>query len=290
MFDRLKKRTRRVQARVRSARKLKRLSVSDGPGSAMLARAIEETLRNELGLGEQQWIERIESVRAQLRNDDTRISVTDYGTGGAATGRSDGTMYQGVVQNWPVSQVCNASMPPRYALLLFKLVRMFQPGRMLELGTCLGISAAYQAAAGKLNGDGRLVTMEGAPALASISRSNLEKLDLDNASVVSGRFQDNLERALADLGGVDYVFIDGHHDEIATIDYFETIVPHCTEESVVVLDDISWSEGMRRAWTTISSRSGVGTAVDLGKIGICVLRRNSTAETVFPAADMLETA
>ena len=65
-------------------------------------------------------------------------------------------------------------------------------------------------------------------------------------TVITGRFQDVLDDTLADLREVDYVFIDGHHDEKATLDYFNRIYPFLSKNAIVLFDDISWSEGMKR--------------------------------------------
>ena len=51
--------------------------------------------------------------------------------------------------------------------------------------------------------------------------------------------------------------IDGHHDEQATIAYFEKFIPYLSKNSIIVFDDISWSDGMRRAWNTIEKNEMV---------------------------------
>lgn len=76
---------------------------------------------------------------------------------------------------------------------------------------------------------------------------------------------------LHDLEQIDYAFVDGHHKEQATFDYFEQIPPFAAEPSVLGFDDISWSDGMRRAWNVISASPRIKIAVDLSKLGICVL-------------------
>jgi len=126
-----------------------------------------------------------------------------------------------------------------WSVLLFKLVRKFNPSACIELGTCLGISAAYQASAQKLNRKGKLVTLEGAVSLASLAEKNLQQLGLDNAHVVSGRFQDKLDTVLNENKPIDYAFIDGQHDEKATISYFEQLTPCLSVESIIDFDDIS---------------------------------------------------
>ncbi|HEX7116836.1 MAG TPA: class I SAM-dependent methyltransferase [Steroidobacter sp.] len=54
----------------------------------------------------------------------------------------------------------------------------------------------------------------------------------------SGRFDDVLPGVLSEMGSVDYVFIDGHHEEEATNRYFELVRPYLSDIAVVVFDDI----------------------------------------------------
>ena len=65
-------------------------------------------------------------------------------------------------------------------MLLFNLVRGTRPATALELGSCLGLSAAYQAMAMQLNKCGRFVTLEGSPGFARIAAQTIATLELDN--------------------------------------------------------------------------------------------------------------
>ncbi len=180
-------------------------------------------------------------------------------------------MYQGRVVTRTIGDVCQgASKPYLWSLLLFKLIREFRPATCLELGTCLGISTSFQAAALKLNRQGRIITLEGADALASLAKQHFQSLGLDNASVVSGRFQDTLDKVLSQHGPVDFAFIDGHHDEKATLAYFDQIFPSLSQRAVLVFDDISWSNGMKRAWRALETDQRVKISLDLTVLGICV--------------------
>ena len=64
--------------------------------------------------------------------------------------------------------------------------------RGLEMGTCVGISAAYQAAALNDNGAGRLVTLEGYAELAAEAQELWSNLGLSNVEVIVGRFAQTL--------------------------------------------------------------------------------------------------
>ena len=258
-------------ARFQAQKKLQQLRSINIPAANKIANAIDDALNDNLSSEEQVWIDRIEKLRSILSANLTEITVTDYGAGSPNLNRTKKEMYDGVVTTTNVSNVCKASKPYFWVLVLFKLIREFKPTTSIELGTCLGISAAYQAAAHKINDKGSITTMEGAASLASLSEKNLQKLGLDNAIVVYGRFQDNLDRVFNENKPIDYAFIDGHHDEKATISYFESFVPNLSNKAIIVLDDISWSNGMRRAWRKIIENENVKFSVDLRTIGICLL-------------------
>lgn len=252
-------------------RKLSHLRNPNPADAAKLANAIQDTLNNDLSPEEKQWIDKIGQLKKALGHSAVQISIRDYGTGGRHDKRTAGEMENGVLITKKVRQVCHENQPYFWSLLLFKIIREFKPSIGIELGTSLGISGAYQASAQKLNKKGRFITLEGAESLASIARRNFQSLALDNAHVVTGRFQDTLPGVLKEQGPIDYAFIDGHHDEGATTAYFEQMLPHLSKKSVVILDDISWTAGMRRAWKKIKENERVKIALDLKMIGICVL-------------------
>ena len=81
----------------------------------------------------------------------------------------------------------------------------------------------------------------------------------------------DLDALLDEFNPLDYVFIDGHHDENATVSYFTKIKPYLSDKSVMIFDDISWSEGMIRAWNTIIGDESVKVSLHLGSIGLCII-------------------
>lgn len=261
--------------------KVRQLRTVDNPAVQKIANAIDGALNNQLDPEEKIWVDRIEEIRNSLSATSTEITIIDYGAGSPSLNRTEEEMYQGVTRTTSVSNVCKASKPYFWALVLLKLIREFKPRVSIELGTCLGISAAYQAVALLINGQGRITTMEGAASLAALSENNLQKLNLNNATVICGRFQDNLDSVLNENKPIEYAFIDGHHDEKATISYFEAFIPNLSNKAVIVFDDISWSAGMRRAWNHIIGNKNIKIAIDLRTIGICVLDNEITTRFRF---------
>lgn len=243
---------------------------SDHPFARAMADVIEDVITNRLEADEQPHVEAIEQRRAELETSEDDISYRDFG---AATRDGDQTpeeMYEGVDRSRSVGHLCRrTSKPYRSAILLHKLLRKTKSVSCLELGTCLGISASYQAAALELNGAGRLITMEGAASVAALAQQTVDKLGHGRVTIEVGRFQDTLDGVLAANKPFDYAFIDGHHDGPATVDYYNRILPVLTDGAVVIYDDIRWSNGMLDAWNELKVHPSVEVSVDLVDIGIC---------------------
>jgi predicted O-methyltransferase YrrM len=126
----------------------------------------------------------------------------------------------------------------------------------VELGTCVGVSSAYQAAALAMNGRGRLVTLEGYAKLAEVARENFASLGLGNGAVVLGMFTPPLGPDVQ-REPEDYASVYGHHDEAATQRYFEMLLDAADDDALCVFDDINWSPGMQRAWRRIAAHERV---------------------------------
>ena len=236
-----------------------------------MARCIWQALRRNLTQEEAAWIDRIEQVRAYTNASTDQIIRKDYGAGDDTSKRTPAEMQAGIEIADTVGNFSERASKSRFwGMLLFKLVRTMHPVSCVELGTAAGISAAYQAAALRLNGRGSLITLEGAASLAHVAERNFRQLDLDNVNVSVGRFADTLPGVLKARGPIDYVFIDGHHEEEAALTYFQQILPNLEDIALVVFDDIKWSDGMKRAWTSIADHPKVSIALDLGSAGVCI--------------------
>jgi predicted O-methyltransferase YrrM len=150
------------------------------------------------------------------------------------------------------------------------------------MGTSLGITALYQAAAITLNQHGKLITLEGDETMSSLAKRNSQLLGLDNVlSIVTDRFQDTLNSVLNEHGPVDYVFVDADKDEKTVLEYFEEIYPFLSSRAVLVFDDIYWSNGMEKAWKAIESGERVQTSVDLRALGVCIVDRGLNRKERF---------
>lgn len=256
---------------VRAERARWRLSDVTHPAAAPIRRALRAAGLGTVSPRARRAVEEIEAIRSRLLATHDELRIIDYGAGSSRAALSEAEMAEGRSRSLTVAEACAFSKPQRWAMLLFHLVRELRPEVCVEMGTCVGISAAYQAAALQLNGRGRLITLEGAAPLAHLATGTVSELGLDAVTIVEGRFQDTLERVMQENAPVDFIFVDGHHDEQATLGYFDQVRPHLSTGALLVFDDIRWSPGMTRAWRAISTSPHTALAVDLGAVGLTVL-------------------
>lgn len=247
-----------------------------------LAKCIYKSIkRKEYSVEEQKALKQVKKLRKYYQNCNEVIEIKDFGAGNPDMKRTLKEMEQGVVETVRVSSMYkDCSTPEKWGELLFRLVREFKPHNCLELGTCLGISASYQLLAIQLNKKGKLTTIEGAQELGKLAQRKLKEFTLANFELLNGRFIDILPHILEKESQYDYVFIDGHHDEDATLKYFNMIYPKLAEKSIVIFDDINWSGGMVKFWKGMITDSRISISFDLYKLGVCYINKGSLDKSV----------
>lgn len=204
----------------------------------------------------------IERLRRQLENSEESITVTDLGAGSR--------LRAGKVRR--IRQIArSAQKPVRYARLLHRLVRRFQPRTVLELGTSLGLTTAYLAAAAQPGCT--VISFEGCPNIAAKARQHLNQLGYSNTRLVVGDLGETLAREVAQLPQLDFVFFDANHRYQPTVDYFNQCLGKAHNDSLFIFDDIHWSDDMERAWATIKAHPAVQVTVDLFGVGLVFFRR-----------------
>ena len=175
-----------------------------------------------------------------------------------------------------VAKVCGASKSAADARLLYELAKAAGPGPILEMGTNVGISAAYLAAGRAAAGvAGPVVTLEGSKHRQDIARGVHANLGLGGVEYVLGYFDDTLGPTLAGFGErggrIPLAFIDGNHRHEPTLAYFEQVRPHLTPNAVVLFDDVRWSDGMERAWAELQRNRAFAAAAEIAGMGLCVM-------------------
>lgn len=203
----------------------------------------------------------IEKIRQALLSDNHLIKTTDMGAGSS-------------LQQSAERRVCDivrsAAKSSKYGKLLFRLVNYFQPETILELGTSLGISAAYMASA---HSNAQLFTLEGSDAIAEIASKTFQQLNLDNIQIIKGNFDNTLAPVLMQIPKLDMVFIDGNHRKEPTLRYFSQCLTKAHNDTILIFDDIHWTKDMEEAWETIKANSAVTLTIDLFFLGLVFLKK-----------------
>jgi predicted O-methyltransferase YrrM len=208
----------------------------------------------------------IEAQRKKLLNDDNLITVTDLGAGSHLNKN----------RTKKVSQIAkNALKAPHLAKLIYRLAQNQQLENMIELGTCLGITSAYLA---KAHPNAKVLTIEGCPETAAVASRNFTDLGLTNIELQVGNFNELLPNAITEAEKLDFVYVDGNHTKEATLNYFNWCLPKIHENSLLIFDDIYWSEGMKEAWAEIKNHPDVMVTIDLFWIGLVYFKKGQAKE------------
>jgi predicted O-methyltransferase YrrM len=225
--------------------------------------------------------DRIEQVRAEIAAGGEQTVPILYSPrpGSAGNDTSAAARPQhGQVLEFTLERVANTGKGRRWGTFLHLLSTAANAQNILELGACAGLSGCYLSATEHCQ---QFVTVEGAPALAEIAARSLKQAGR-HATVINALFDDALDRLLPPKQPLDLAFIDGHHEKIATLHYFERLTPHVRPGGIVLFDDISWSSDMRDCWNEVVTDRRLTDVVDCGVVGIGIMADGS--RNAAPAA------
>lgn len=232
-------------------------SKGHGMHSPFVYRFIREVLQDRTIYPEyRQW----KTWREKLLRDHSLLFMQEMGAGSITGSRSHKSV-SGLLKT--------AAKSPRTAKLLFRIARYFQPDRIIELGTSIGMSTAFFSLA---RPTASIHTLEGMPSLASRAKGQFSDWGLKNIQVHEGNFDEQLLPLLEKTGTPDLVFVDGNHRKEPTLRYFNWLAERMASEGILVFDDIHWSAEMEEAWELIKADSRVTCSIDLFQLGIIFFR------------------
>ncbi|MBK7410127.1 MAG: class I SAM-dependent methyltransferase [Saprospirales bacterium] len=200
-----------------------------------------------------------ETLRSQWLQDNRQITVQDWGAGSSLLGGNERKI---------ADLARTVATPPPFCRWLFQIVRFGRPSTLLELGTSLGISTLYQwaAALGPYDHPGGLSRN------SRLAKQTLQQLHCP-AELRIGTFADRLPEALAELGRLDHLYLDGDHSREGTLAYLNQCLPYTHAHTVWVIGDIHWSAEMEKAWKEIQAFPGVRMTIDLFSMGVVLFRQ-----------------
>jgi len=225
-----------------------------------------ELIRNKLRHYD---FEHLQQLRTQLLHDPTSLAITDLGAGSRKLHTSDRL----------VKDIARHGMTQkRQAELLFRLANKYEPRTTIELGTSLGLTTLYLA---KARPSAQVHTIEGSNALHGYAKKLFEKERQQNINAIVGNFDTAFPLLLNELGSFDLLFIDGNHAKEPTLRYFELALKKKHAGSIIIFDDIHWSEGMEQAWNQIRRHPEVSISIDLFYMGIVFFRKEQREKEHF---------
>ncbi|HJW17605.1 MAG TPA: class I SAM-dependent methyltransferase [Flavisolibacter sp.] len=211
----------------------------------------------------------IEELREELNKDHEQLEIEDLGAGSR----------KGAAKIKTVTQLAYTALKPKkYARLLYRLAKHYQPQTIVELGTCLGLTTAYfsNACPGS-----QIITIEGSTAITTKARANFKILGIKNIQSLQGDFDNVLPGVLAKENKIDLAYIDGNHRYEPTMRYFHQFLHKTSDASILVFDDIHWSNEMERAWSEIKEHPAVQYTIDVFFLGFVFFRKEFKVKQHF---------
>lgn len=213
--------------------------------------------------------EELTGIRKKLKLNTTEIEVTDFGAGSKAllsNKRKVGDIViKGIAQK-------------KQAEFLYRLLNKFNPQNIVELGTSIGLTTLYFS---KALPKATIYTIEGCPNLFQFSKQLFKENSATNIVSINGNFNAELPALLNKLPQLDFLYIDGNHTYEATINYFKLALEKKHAGTIIVFDDIYWSEGMESAWKEIHKHPLVTLSFDLFQFGIVFFRTENKEKEHF---------
>jgi predicted O-methyltransferase YrrM len=208
----------------------------------------------------------IENLRSEYLRNNQRLSVQDLGAGSTINSHKERTLKN--IAKKGITSVEDS-------LLLYRMITYMNLEHVLELGTSLGINTLYLATNRCVK---NVITIEGCPELSKIAKQSFQGLYKHKINLITG----NIDHAFLEIGfhtnRLDFIFIDANHTYEATMNYYKSCKQFMNENSVIVLDDIYWSEDMLKAWEEIKTDVEVTLSIDLYDMGILIYKKHLQKE------------
>ena len=202
-------------------------------------------------------------IKNELSQDNRTIKIKDFGAGSRK-----------LRNERRISDIFKTSSSKgKYGFLLYRLSQYYKPANILELGTSLGIGAIHLSSG---HPDSSIITIEACPATREIALANFKKYEVSSINSRLSTFSDFFENYSG--APFDLVFVDGHHDGAALIQYLQQLDRFTHSDTLFILDDIRWSDSMLLAWKKIIAMDNYHVTIDMFRMGIILKRPQQVKE------------
>ncbi len=208
----------------------------------------------------------IEDQRKKLMVNDQKIEFEDFGAG---ADKVEG------VQRVSINTIAKRSLKQaKYARFLYRLAKYTHSKNIVELGTSLGITTSYLASVEGSN----IYTVEADKNIQKIANQNWDQLSQANIFSYSFDLNEKWSLLSSETDLIDLLFIDANHRKEAMMRYYFQALPYIHQRSVVVFDDIYWSEETQQAWEILKGREEVTLSFDIFQMGVLFFDKNLSKE------------
>lgn len=200
--------------------------------------------------------EAIETLRKALLHCDDQVQMQDLGAASHISSQPHRT----------IKSIARHSLSsPKFSRLLYRLVSFQKSEYVVELGTSFGINTLYLSSA---RPTAQVFTLEGASDIADRAERLFRDHGPSNIRLIRGNIDQTLPELLARLPYIDLVYLDANHRYEPTLRYFEQLTAKIRPDSIIVIDDIYWSDEMYQAWSYIKQHPSVSLSIDVFNAGI----------------------
>jgi predicted O-methyltransferase YrrM len=197
----------------------------------------------------------IEKTRHHLLNDHSVIKVNDLGASSPHFN----------TENREIARVASTSLnEEKYCSLFYRISRHVEAKSIVELGTSMGVTSLYLSSAPGT----KLATFEGIESIINIALTNFEYFNRKNIKLIEGNIDQTLPDYLQNPAKIDFALIDANHRYEPTIRYFNWLAKRMSDDGVMIIDDIYYSEEMGKAWNELKKHDLVYGSIDLFRCGI----------------------
>jgi predicted O-methyltransferase YrrM len=124
----------------------------------------------------------------------------------------------------------------------------------------------------------KITTIEACKNTREQALKNFESIAPHNITSLHSTFDQYLENSNKTV--FDLIFVDGHHDGQALLNYMESLREYSDNETIFILDDIRWSDSMLNAWNTLISSDDFHITYDLFRFGVLIRKTELEKEMV----------
>ncbi|MGE2733515.1 class I SAM-dependent methyltransferase [Mycolicibacterium vaccae] len=147
------------------------------------------------------------------------------------------------------------------------LVMQRRPDIVVEFGSGFGVSGMYFATGLEANGSGHLYSFEINPDWAAVAEASISKIS-NRFTLTRGSFEEHVDIV---PGKIDLAFVDGIHTYDFVMAQWEILRGRMSPGGLVLFDDISYGQGMDKAWLEVARSPQVAGAVEFrrhGRLGL----------------------